>query len=95
MDVCHLNGDIKDPRAENLRYDTRHANMRDSLGHGTHLSTRQTHCSKGHELTEGNVYRRYYKSSDGGPKYRDRCKECMKVKSRHDYALWKQRQVSI
>ena len=90
-DVCHINGDIFDPRLDNLRYGTRHSNMRDSLRHGTHLSTHKTHCSKGHELTPENVYRRFYKSADGGPKYRDRCKACMKVKSKRDYAAWKLR----
>jgi hypothetical protein len=91
FDVCHLNGDIADARLANLRYGTHHSNMRDSLRHKTHLSTHRTHCSKGHELTQDNVYRRFYKSADGGPRYRDRCKACMKVKSKIDYAAWKQR----
>ena len=91
MDICHRNGDITDPRLENLRYGTRHSNMRDSLAHGTHRSLLRTHCTKGHEMTEDNVYRMHYKSADGGPKYRDRCKTCMKVKSKRDYEVWKQR----
>jgi len=91
LDICHNNGDIRDPRASNLRYDTRNANMRDSLKHGTHRSVTQLKCPEGHDLTPENVYRRYYTAADGGAKYRDRCKACMKVKSKHDYELWKAR----
>ncbi|MDQ0100443.1 hypothetical protein J2T10_000062 [Paenarthrobacter nicotinovorans] len=94
-DICHNNGDITDPRLVNLRYDTRHANMRDSIAHGTHRSLERTHCTHGHELTSENVYRMWYTSGDGGRKYRDRCKTCMKAKSRRDYALWKERQAAI
>ena len=93
-DICHNNGDITDARLANLRYDTHHANMRDSLAHGTHRSVERTHCTHGHELAAENVYRMWYKSADGGRKYRDRCKTCMKSKSRRDYALWKQRQAA-
>lgn len=94
LDICHNNGDIRDPRAVNLRYDTRNANMRDSLEHGTHRSVAHLKCRKGHDLTPENTYRRYYEAADGGTKYRDRCKTCMKVKSRHDYELWKTRHAS-
>lgn len=34
-DVCHNNGNPADNRVENLRYDTRSANLRDAVRHGT------------------------------------------------------------
>lgn len=79
LDICHGNGDVLDARASNLRYDTRHANMRDSLVHGTHHSTRRTHCEQGHELTADNVYELATRSADGGTKVRRRCRECRRA----------------
>lgn len=35
LDVCHNNGDRRDNRAVNLRYDTRSANHLDRVAHGT------------------------------------------------------------
>jgi hypothetical protein len=35
LDVCHNNGNRRDNRAENLRYDTRSANHLDRIAHGT------------------------------------------------------------
>lgn len=35
MDGCHNNGDLHDNRLVNLRWDSRRANIRDKLGHGT------------------------------------------------------------
>ncbi|MDJ0323168.1 HNH endonuclease [Cryobacterium sp. PH31-AA6] len=92
QEVCHGPGGSDDNRASNLRYDTHYANMRDTLDQGTHLSLLRTHCVHGHEMTAENTYRRIYGSADGGEKRRDRCKTCLKAKSKHDYALWKQRQ---
>jgi len=91
LDTCHENGIRTDNRAMNLRYGTRHSNMRDSLTHGTHQSLGRVTCTKGHAMTPENTYRRKYKSADGGQKYRDRCKTCLRVKSRSDYELWKLR----
>lgn len=56
MEACHNNGDEKDNRVENLRWDTRESNVRDCVAHGTHRSTRKTHCPKGHPYTEENTY---------------------------------------
>lgn len=91
LEICHGNGDIRDARAENLRYDTHHANMRDSLLHGTHRALSVKKCSQGHDLTPENVYRREYRAADGGVKYRARCKTCLKVKNRRDYENWRKR----
>ena len=40
MEVCHYDGDPRNNRVENLRYDTHWANIQDSIRHGTHRSTR-------------------------------------------------------
>ncbi len=37
-EACHNNGVRSDPRLENLRWDTRAANIADKVGHGTMLS---------------------------------------------------------
>ena len=77
MDVCHGSPDFTDNRAENLRYDTRHGNMRDALSDGTHYSVARTHCTHGHELTPENTYIERRMSSDGkGVKIRRRCRIC-------------------
>jgi len=36
LDACHNNGNKLDNRLENLRWDTRKENIRDSVRHGTH-----------------------------------------------------------
>lgn len=36
MEACHNNGDRTDNRLENLRWDTRSANQKDAVRHGTH-----------------------------------------------------------
>ena len=86
IDTCHGNGNLRDNRASNLRYDTHNANMRDSLAHGTHHSVTQTHCAKGHEFTAENTYTQKRTSSDGGHKARRVCKMCARA-STADYLL--------
>jgi hypothetical protein len=65
---CHWNDDPTDNRLENLRWDTRSANQFDSVRNGTHYWASRTHCSKGHEFTEENTYRR--------PSGRRACRVC-------------------
>lgn len=67
-EACHWNDDPTDNRLENLRWDTRSANQFDSVRNGTHFLARRTHCSKGHEFTPDNTYRR--------PTGRRACREC-------------------
>lgn len=55
-DVCHNNGDNQDNRPQNLRYGTRSENIRDLVSHGKHHLASKTHCLRGHELSEENVY---------------------------------------
>lgn len=57
MDICHNDGDSRNCRLENLRYGTRSENIRDEIAHGTHRHASRTHCMRGHELTESNIYR--------------------------------------
>lgn len=57
MDVCHGDGNPSNNRLDNLRYGTRSENILDEVAHGTHANASRTHCDKGHELTEDNVYR--------------------------------------
>ena len=57
MEACHWNDVPDDNRVENLRWDTRAANIADSVRNGTHHMTRVTHCPQGHEYSASNTYR--------------------------------------
>jgi len=46
MECCHWNGDSTDNRVENLRWDTRFGNKRDSARHGNILRGEQQHAAK-------------------------------------------------
>lgn len=54
--ACHLNGDSRDNRLVNLRWDTVSANTLDSVRHGTHNEARKTRCSNGHEYSKENTW---------------------------------------
>lgn len=56
LEACHWNDVPDDNRVENLRWDTRAANIADSVRNGTHHMARTTHCPQGHEYTESNTY---------------------------------------
>jgi hypothetical protein len=56
MEACHWNDDPTDNRLENLRWDTRGANARDSVRNGSHRGTRTTHCPQKHSYSEENTY---------------------------------------
>lgn len=52
-ECCHRDGDPSNNRLDNLRWDTRQANVRDMIGHGTDAFTgSRNHASR---LTEGDV----------------------------------------
>lgn len=56
MEGCHWNDDPADNRLRNLRWDTRSANVRDSVRNGTHHMARRTNCPAGHPYTPENTY---------------------------------------
>ncbi|SLG71838.1 NUMOD4 domain-containing protein [Mycobacteroides abscessus] len=56
FDACHNNGIKDDLRVENLRWDTKSANMQDCLRAGDNPRARQTHCLRGHKFTIKNTY---------------------------------------
>lgn len=71
MEACHGNDVPHDNRVENLRWDTRAANVADSVQNGTHDAARRTHCPSGHPYTPENTYRH--------PTGRRVCRECRRI----------------
>lgn len=71
MDACHWNDVPADNRLSNLRWDTRSANVRDSVRNGNHPMANRTHCPKGHPYTDENTYR-----YPGGNRA---CNECRRI----------------
>jgi hypothetical protein len=71
MEGCHWNDIPTDNRLANLRWDTRSANVRDSVRNGNHAMKNKTHCPHGHEYTSENTY--IY------PQGRRSCNECRRI----------------
>lgn len=74
MEVCHNNGNPRDNRVVNLRYDSTRQNILDQVRHGTHNMSSKTHCKHGHAFDASNTIIR----SDGG---RD-CAKCRYERTR-------------
>jgi hypothetical protein len=55
-DIRHLDGNPLNNRRANLAYGTRRENNLDAVRHGTNLNAAKTHCLRGHELTDDNIY---------------------------------------
>ncbi|WP_044476437.1 NUMOD4 motif-containing HNH endonuclease [Rhodococcus aetherivorans] len=72
MEVCHENGNARDNRVENLRYDTRRSNILDKVRHGRDHNASKTHCKHGHEFTPENTYER----TEGGRT----CRTCRRAR---------------
>lgn len=68
MECCHGDGDPWNNNVSNLRWDTRSANMQDSLRHGTQYQAAKTQCINGHEFDEANTIIRPNGNRD--------CREC-------------------
>lgn len=56
QEVRHLDGDGTNNDHRNLAWGTHSENAFDMVGHGTHRNARKTHCIRGHEFTEDNIY---------------------------------------
>lgn len=52
---CHNDGNPKNNRIDNLRWDTPSGNWLDTVKHGTHNSARKTQCPRGHPLEAPNL----------------------------------------
>jgi hypothetical protein len=70
-DTCHNDGDKTNNAVTNLRYDTRGANLLDSVAHGTHPWGCATHCRQGHEYTVENTRHSFFSGS-----MHRRCRTC-------------------
>ena len=55
LEVCHNNGDLRDNRAENLRWGDHGSNMLDVVRHGNHHNAIKTHCKHGHPFDSENT----------------------------------------
>lgn len=80
METRHLDGNKLNCHPGNLAYGTGAENMQDQARHGTNANTLKTHCSKGHEYTEGNI-----KRIPSKPNARF-CRECHRIDNRERMA---------
>lgn len=71
MEGCHWDDNPANNHLANLRWDTRSANVRDSVRNGTHHMARATHCPQGHEYTPENTYQY--------PQGNRACRECRRI----------------
>jgi hypothetical protein len=77
MEACHGDGDPTNNRLTNLRWDTRSANLLDSVQHGTHAWSRREKCPAGHPYDETNTY-----LNPAGGRV---CRECRRESARRNY----------
>lgn len=79
MEGCHGDGNHTNNKLDNLRWDTRSSNTKDSVKHGTHKETRKIHCPEGHPLEEPNLVKGHLKRG-----WRQ-CLTCQRKKSLEAY----------
>jgi len=84
MECCHNDGNPSNNALSNLRWDTKSANQRDRLAHGTHHEANKTHCIHGHPFDKANTY-----VTSRGKRI---CRECQRARGRARWA--RQREVS-
>ena len=73
----HLNDVKTDNRLSNLQYGSQSQNRYDSVRNGSHKQASQTHCSRGHEFTSGNIV------ANGNGR---NCRACMYGRIKEDQA---------
>lgn len=74
QDVCHGDGTRTNNHLDNLRYDTRSANNRDAVLHGTHRNSAKTKCPQGHPYDSENTY--------WAPSRKRHCRTCHRARLR-------------
>ena len=72
LEGCHNNGDFRDNRLTNLRWDTHHSNIQDAVAHGTHFQAQKKCAPCGHP----------YDWVDNGKR---RCRPCYLEAQRNRY----------
>lgn len=77
LEGCHWDDDKDNNHLENLRWDTRSANMQDMLRNGNNHHANKTHCKRGHEYTPENT-----KIGRNGGRW---CRECHRIDGRQRY----------
>jgi hypothetical protein len=55
MEACHGDGDPANNALSNLRWDSRSANLKDAVRHGTHHEAKKTHCPRYHPYSPENT----------------------------------------
>jgi hypothetical protein len=79
IEVCHNNNDVDDPRAVNLRWDTRRNNAFQRVDDGRHFMREATHCPNDHEYSAENT--RWRISGRTGRPHRE-CVACKRANGR-------------
>lgn len=57
FDCCHKDGNPLNNNLENLRWDSRSNNIKDTVAHGNHPMASKTSCKRGHVLSGKNLIR--------------------------------------
>lgn len=55
VEVCHLDGDRRNNRSDNLVWGNSTDNRYDAVAHGTHFNAKKEVCPRGHPLLEPNL----------------------------------------
>lgn len=69
-EICHLDGDRENNKADNLVWGNSTDNRYDSVAHGTHYNAKKEVCSRGHKLVAPNLTTAAWKAGSRN------CKAC-------------------